>query len=298
MKFIYRTLFLTIGLISSTACSDFLDQDSPSEMSDKVVFDNEYYTQLALNKVYGGLTQDKTYSQFMPIVAGLNTDCELIDGLGSNATNSGHQRGCMNYNAAPGWGDLATIWDAMYGVIEDANLVVAGIDNSSLLAEGNEYRENMLRYKAEAKTLRAMLYLDLIRLFGDVPFKVETSQSDLSNAYLEKTDRDEIMDNLINDLEESIPNLPWAGSEQTTEHITRGYAHALLANIALTRAGWFIRETAKEGYKTAEENSDENYPTQRCDEETRVKMYELAEKHLSTIINSNKHALTATPSSG
>ena len=39
MKFIYRTLFLTIGLISSTACSDFLDQDSPSEMSDKVVFD-------------------------------------------------------------------------------------------------------------------------------------------------------------------------------------------------------------------------------------------------------------------
>ena len=295
MKFIYRTLFLTIGLISSTACSDFLDQDSPSEMSDKVVFDNEYYTQLALNKVYGGLTQDKTYSQFMPIVAGLNTDCELIDGLGSNATNSGHQRGCMNYNAAPGWGDLATIWDAMYGVIEDANLVVAGIDNSSLLAEGNEYRENMLRYKAEAKTLRAMLYLDLIRLFGDVPFKVETSQSDLSNAYLEKTDRDEIMDNLINDLEESIPNLPWAGSEQTTEHITRGYAHALLANIALTRAGWFIRETAKEGYKTAEENSDENYPTQRCDEETRVKMYELAEKHLSTIINSNKHALTATP---
>ena len=44
MKFIYRTLFLTIGLISSTACSDFLDQDSPSEMSDKVVFDNEYYT--------------------------------------------------------------------------------------------------------------------------------------------------------------------------------------------------------------------------------------------------------------
>ena len=103
------------------------------------------------------------------------------------------------------------------------------------------------------------------------------------------------MDNLINDLEESIPNLPWAGSEQTTEHITRGYAHALLANIALTRAGWFIRETAKEGYKTAEENSNPTYPTQRCDEETRVKMYELAEKHLSTIINSNKHALTATP---
>ena len=108
----------------------------------------------------------------------------------------------------------------------------------------------MLRFRAEAKTLRAMIYLDLIRLFGDVPYKVEISKSDLSNAYLGKTDRDVIMENLIADLEESIPDLPWAG-EQTTEHVTRGYAHGLLANIALTRAGWFIRESAKEGYITA-----------------------------------------------
>ena len=85
MKHIYKSVFLATGLLSLTACSDFLDQSSPSEMNDKVVFNNEYYTELTLNKVYGGLTQDKTYSQFMPIQAGLNTDCELIDGLGSDA---------------------------------------------------------------------------------------------------------------------------------------------------------------------------------------------------------------------
>lgn len=295
MENMYKSLFWGIGLLSLTACSDFLDQSSPSEMNDQVVFGNEYYTELTLNKIYGGLTQDKTYSQFMPIQAGLNTDCELIDGLGDDARNTTHQRGVFNYNASPGFGDLETVWNNMYGVIEDANLLINGVDNSPLIREGNESRTVMLRFRAEAKTLRAMIYLDLIRLFGDVPYKVEISKSDLSNAYLGKTDRDVIMDSLIADLEECIPDLPWVGGEQTTEHVTRGYAHGLLASIALTRAGWFIRESAKEGYVTAAENSDENYPTQCCDDETRKKMYELAEKHLSAIINSGKHALTSTP---
>lgn len=76
------------------------------------------------------------------------------------------------------------------------------------------------------------------------------------------------MEALIGDLEESIPYLPWAGgTTYTTERVTKGYAHGLLANIALTRAGWFIREAAKEGYVTATENSDPAYPTQRCDDE-------------------------------
>lgn len=62
------------------------------------------------------------------------------------------------------------------------------------------------------------------------------------------------MEALIGDLEESIPYLPWAGgTTYTTERVTKGYAHGLLANIALTRAGWFIREAAKEGYVTATE---------------------------------------------
>ena len=66
----------------------------------------------------------------------------------------------------------------------------------------------------------------------------------------------------------------------------------MLANIALTRAGWFIREAAKEGYVTATENSDPAYPTQRCDDEKRHEMYKLAEEHLAAIINDNTHKFT------
>lgn len=101
----------------------------------------------------------------------------------------------------------------------------------------------MGRYLGEALTLRAQCYLDLVRFFGDVPFKAESSKSDLSNAYLYKMDRDSILDSLMVNLDEAIELLPWAGQEgYTTEHATKGYAHGLLAQIALTRAGYAIRE--------------------------------------------------------
>ena len=51
MKAIYKTLILSAGVIYFTSCSDFLDQSSPSEMNDETVFNNTYYTNLALNKV-------------------------------------------------------------------------------------------------------------------------------------------------------------------------------------------------------------------------------------------------------
>ena len=295
MRNIYKTLCLAAGLVAMTSCSDFLDQTSPSELDNKTTFNNTYYTELTVNKIYGSLTQDQAYSNFMPIIAGLNTDCELVDGLGTDASNTSSERGNMNYNANPGWTQLSRVWDVMYGIIENANLVIDGINNSELIKTKGDDCDMMLRFRAEAKVLRAMIYFDLIRLFGDIPFATGASDSNLENVYVGKTDRDVIMEALIGDLEESIPYLPWAGgTTYTTERVTKGYAHGLLANIALTRAGWFIREAAKEGYVTATENSDPAYPTQRCDDEKRHEMYKLAEEHLAAIINDNTHSMTPT----
>jgi hypothetical protein len=293
MKNIVRTLLLSVGTLTLASCSDFLDQTSPSEQTGQTVFESTYYTGLTVNKIYGLLTQDQTYSQYIPIVWGLNTDCELVDGLGSDASNTSSERGNMNYNMNPGWANISKLWNALYGIVENANLVIEGIDGSSLAQGSTTDARTMLRYKGEALTLRAMVYLDLIRFFGDVPMKMESSQADLSNAYLAKTDRDVILDRLLEDLDEAIEYLPWAGenSSYTTERISKGYANALYANIALTRAGWAIREQAKDGYETAAENSDPTYPTQRADAATRRQYYEAALSHLSAIINNGTHKL-------
>ena len=293
MKKIISAACIAMGVISMSSCSDFLDQKSPSELETTDVYNSTYYTELRVNKIYGGLTQDRTYSQDLAIVWNLNSDIELVDGLGDDATNTTSERGNMNYNASPAWSKISGVWDAIYGVIEDANDVVAGVRNSNLLTNGSTSEQQaMKRYLGEALTLRAMCYLDLVRFFGDVPFKTEPSKSDLSNAYLSKTDRDEILDQLLVDLEEAVEMLPWADEVggYTTERITKGYAHGLLAQIAMTRAGYAIREKAKEGYETAS-YSDATYPTQRPAADVRTDLYARALKHLSAIINNGTHQL-------
>lgn len=296
MKHIAKAFLFSMGLAAlTTSCSDFLEQTSPSELNKQNVFESVYYTSAAVNKLYGLMTEDATYSQYIPIVWGLNSDCELVDASKlSNFTDVSSERANMNYNTDPGWSRIASVWDGLYEIIENANNVIEGVDGSSLAQSGGSEQRTMQRYKGEALTIRAMAYLDLIHFWGDVPLKLESSQPDLSNAYLEKTDRDIIMDQLIADLKEAVGLLPWAGesADYTTERVTKGYAHALLANIALTRAGWAIREKAKDGYITATDgNSDPVYPTQRCDDATRKAMYELALEHLTTVIKSGKHRL-------
>ena len=295
MKKIFSIITIAVGaLFATTSCTDFLDQQSPSEHTDADVWESTYYTGLRVNKLYGAMGQDRTYSQDLAIVWNMNSDVELVDGLGTNAT-AVSERGAMNYNMDPGWTKINDLWTAMYGIIEDANVNITNIRASKLLTEGsNSQKAAMQRYLGESLTIRAMVYFDLLRIFGDIPMKLEPSKSDLSNVYLPKTDRDVIMDQLIQDLEEAIDYLPWAGSVSgyTTERTTKGYAHGLLGQIALTRAGWAIREAAKDGYETATDgNSDATYPTQRPAQATRTELYKKAVTHFAAVINDATHSL-------
>lgn len=291
---IIKTLLLGGLAVSAASCNDFLDQTSDSEHTPENVWSSPYYSELVLNKAYGSLTEDGTYAQVMAFTTSLNTDIELVDAGDANSyTAQGSERSYMNYNAvAGGWSKAQTAWDNLYTGIEYCNNVVDGINGSPLNTDETSEGRQMQRYKGEAMTLRAMMYFDLIRNFGDVPFKMEETNDDRSNMYLPKTDRDDIMDSLIVTLEEAVRLLPWAGENSyTTEHVTKGYAHALLAHIALQRAGWAIREQAKEGYETAADNSDPTYPTQRASESDRRKYYQLALSHLNEVISSGVHQL-------
>lgn len=292
MKKINSIFALAAGMALMTSCSDFLDQESPSDLSDETVYSSTFFTGTRVNRLYGQMTQDRTYSQDLAIVWNMNSDVELVDGLGSNATNTSSERGAMNYNLDPGWTRLNDNWTNLYGIIEDANLNVRGIRNSSLITAGGNDQRAMERYLGESLVIRALIYYDLVKFYGDVPFKLEPTESDLSNAYLGKTDRDEILDKMMDDIDEAINYLPWADevTGYTTERVTKGYAHALLAQIALTRAGYAIREAAKEGYETAS-YSDATYPTQRPGAAERKALYERALTHLAAVVSNGTHNL-------
>lgn len=196
-------------------------------MGQNNVYNSTYFTELRINRIVGDLMQDRSYSQDLAIVWNMNSDVELVDGLGDNAFNTGSERGNMNYNLSPNWTRLNDTWKQLYATVEDCNDAIAGIRSSELLnSEKNSDRLAMRRYLGEALTLRALTYRDLTKFWGDVPMKLEPSSPDLSNAYLEKTDRDVILDQMMEDLEEAIEYLPWADevAGYTTERPTKGFA--------------------------------------------------------------------------
>ncbi|WP_308589631.1 RagB/SusD family nutrient uptake outer membrane protein, partial [uncultured Prevotella sp.] len=295
MKNIIKTIvFGGAALVAFSSCSDFLDQKSPSDTDASNVWQSTYYTQNVLNKAYGLLCEDYTYSQVLCYTFMTNSDVEFANAYGeSNAKAEGKGRDLNNYYADndASFAKTRDAWDHIYESIEYCNNIITGLNGIDAQTT-DKTEKQLLQYKGEALTLRAMLYHELVRNWGDVPFKTEPTKNDLSNINTGKTDRDVIMDALIADLEEAINYLPWAGQNSyTTEHVTKGYAHALLAQIALQRSGWAIREAAKEGYVTASENSDPTYPTQRCSDEDRAKYYKLALTHLNEVISSGKHQL-------
>ncbi|MDA3616061.1 RagB/SusD family nutrient uptake outer membrane protein [Polluticaenibacter yanchengensis] len=261
-----KILFIIIGgaLALQSCKKDFLETSSPSEYTPGVVYSSLAYTEFAITGIYALLTQDQMYSARLPLNYATNTDVEIV---GANATSykENTNRGLSNYLGTQDNSSIQREWSTIYKMIERANLAIDGIRKSPLMQTSDSTR--MKNFLGEALVLRALGYYELVKNWGDVPFKAEPTKYDLSNVYLPATDRDEIMDFLISDLEEAANNLPWLGTSNygSSEKITKGFAKGLLARIALSRGGYSIRN--KSGFPTERGSNWEKYYTiarQQC----------------------------------
>lgn len=101
----------------------------------------------------------------------------------------------------------------------------------------------MRRYLGEALALKALGYFELIRYWGDVPYKEHASESGLGNVYIGKVDRDIVYNYIIEDLKEAIEYLPWMGEESyTVERMNKGLPKDCWQSSAICRrmvcTGW------------------------------------------------------------
>ena len=125
-----------------------------------------------------------------------------------------------------------------------------------------------MHYYGEAKVLRAMYYLELVRNWGDVPYRRKPA-GNKDELFIGATDRNTILTDMINDLIEVEPLMLYAEeSDRGVEAASREFCQALIARIALQRGGWSLRpdydnpsavgtmersDDWKEYYKIAEE---------------------------------------------
>ncbi len=225
---VYITTLLAAAAMSS--CENFLDTNSPSTFTPEIVYDDASMTEKVLMGVYGKMTEDATYSQSLCYTFNCGSDIEIRSfTLGTPA--SSEDRAAAHMLAIPTNSKVTATVNALYEAIERANLLIEGVE-----AQSATDNEQMWMMRAEAITMRAQCYRDLIRMLGNVPFKIEATKPNLSNVYLPKTDRFEIMESLIGQLLNCADDLPW--KQSTPERVTQGYCRGLAAQLALMRAGW------------------------------------------------------------
>lgn len=240
MKNIIKVITLSVSIISLASCSDFLNTESPSVQSNENVFKNEGMTRSAIMGIYSKLADTYVYGQKMSVNWQGNSDIEQSSGFSSStSSDKTSDSGAANYWCD--WYNSTVQWGQIYKLAELASTAVEGIRNSPILVSDSTV---MKPYLGEALVLRSLAYFELVRRWGDVPFKQETSSSDLSNVYMGKIDRDSIYNCIIKDMEEAIGYLPWLGvnSDYNCERITKGFAKGLLARIALFAGGWSLRD--------------------------------------------------------
>lgn len=241
MKRKIYTVSAILGLtLTLSSCSDYLDTESPSQQTSEVIYENEGMTRSAIMGVYSDLADTYVYGQKMSVNWQGNDDIEMASGYNSDPSKElTSDTGAANFYSD--WYNHTVQWSALFKMAERASTAVEGIRNSSAFQQGKTFSKRCL---GEALTLRSLAYFELVRRWGDIPYKEGTSNSDLSNVYMGKMDRDSIYAAIVRDMEEAIDYLPWLGedADYNVERVTKGFAKGLLARIALFAGGWSVRD--------------------------------------------------------
>lgn len=239
MNKVIKKLFLMITLASVlVSCDELLDAPTRSSLDEQVIFSTPILAESALMGIHVSLAETNSYrGRFIPYY-GLNTDIEIYN-ASENITDRralltayDPRVNCQEMNTAN------NAWAMMYEGIERANLAIRG-----LRLYGNVDRNRELaQILGEALTLRAMIYNDLVRAWGDVPARFEPLTS--TTIYVPRADRDTIYKRILADLDEAAQLVAWPNETRVTqsvERVSKSFVKGLYARIALGAAGYSQR---------------------------------------------------------
>jgi len=272
MKKIIYTLFILTGLTFVSSCKKALNPAAQSSLDESVIFSSPSLAEGAIAGILQSFGETNSYRGRFLVFYGINNDTEVNNGL--KAINDDKSR-LSNYNANVNNGQMNTdnnAWAKFYEGIERANLAIRGIRAYGKI----ESNPQMAQILGEILTLRAVLYNDLIKGWGDVPIRLEPINS--TTSYLPRGDRDIIYKQLLADLAEAANYLPWPNDNSTTakvERVSKAFAKGLRARLALAAGGYAQRLDG-----TVRLSSDP--------ELSRDKMYAIAKKECVEIIDSKK----------
>ncbi|MCC2600709.1 RagB/SusD family nutrient uptake outer membrane protein [Sphingobacterium sp. FBM7-1] len=275
MKRIINIAVLAAAVLSVAGCKDVLEAPTKSSLDESVIFSSPSLAEGIIPGIIQSFGETNSYRGRYLVYYGTNTDVEIHNSLKSIDDDKSR---LGNYNTNFDNGQMNTNNNAyakFYEGIERANMAIRG-----LRTYGNvETNAQMAQILGEVLVLRAVLYSDLIKGWGDVPARFEPINTE--TTYLPRADRDTIYKQLLMDLEEAASLLPWPNESSKTssvEHVSKAFAKGLRARLALAAGGYAQR---LDGTVRLSQDPDLS----------KEKMYALAKQECLDIINSNTQRL-------
>lgn len=188
-----------IPLLTLLSCSDWLDVKPKSEIKLDVMFETEQGFKDALTGCYIMLSDNSLY--------GAEMTCTFMDVLAQQyallgSTSSQYEQAARYiYTNSTSETIIKNIWSKLYNVIANVNALIEGLEAK---------RENLhpsiyAMTKAEAYSLRAFIYFDLVRMFtwGNLAERSDKLQQ-LSIPYAKVYDKDIIKQSKLSEVLEYI----------------------------------------------------------------------------------------------
>lgn len=221
----------TVASLACVSCSDsFLQRNSLSESSTETFWQTSADAEMALTACYDALQDNNLYNSDQYALGPLYMDC-----MSDNGGHFNWAGWVPGYDVAMGTQNpsssvFSAYWKASYEVIKRCNYLLSNISKIPNMDESE--RKCMI---AEAITLRALIYTNLTITFQDVPYLTEVLTMETSQNG--KTERKEIVKNVLEDLKACVNDLPIPGEEERGR-ITQGACYSIIGRLCLYNDLW------------------------------------------------------------
>jgi hypothetical protein len=226
----YYIIALLVFVATFSSCTDLLTETPSSYIASESFFKNPTNANMAIIGIYDAISKLEHYGTCEMYVQ-TSDDNYYVSGT---ATDN-QKRDISHYMVTPSNSNLGDLWLYKNLGIDRANFAIENISKIKYITSSDSAL--LSKYIGEAHFLRALLSFDLVRYWGDVPYKT-TSSSNIGDAYNPRVDRDTIYNQIVKDLNIAKVRLPWAASASSPERATQGSARGLLMRVLLARAGY------------------------------------------------------------
>jgi len=221
-------IFSFVALFLISACNS-LDEDPKAFISSATFYKTTEDADAAVIAIHNAINSS-THTLYNRLIQ-ISTEMATDDYEAGPRARNAHVRALSNLTHDASNDRMIELWRQSYDGINRANVA---IDNISKNPNLNSQKDKDLIN--EAKFLRAVLYFNIVRWFGDVPLVLhETTVLNSEAINVSNTPEAEVYTQIEKDLidAEALPVV-----QQNKGRITSGAAKSILAKVYLTEKKW------------------------------------------------------------